>query len=353
MRAVFCVVALLLVGAAVARPIRLNPPIPFRNAQVPMALDDVQTTEDVVNFLKGMAVGMEIKLAQDPAACAKEIKNISTDVKDAYEHLKNGIHKKSVKEVMIGIVLLGDALENSAKAFKDCGVERAAMDIMKIVAEIKSGNIKAFIKDEIVHIWHERKELIHIVTEGVEAYKAKNWFLLGEDTGEFVAILIDVGSDIELKPIDAANLIKGIAEGMGATMGDPSACMRDIDEMIADFNSAWQDMLNGIRRLNVRVIKRAIQEFAAGLNVVADSFSACGLEKAQEEIKKIVAQIKAGKLLEVIVSEVAHIFCHGKELINLFKDAATQWKATQFEACGKDVGRIIGFLIVIPPVRAL
>jgi len=63
---------------------------------------------------------------------------------------------------MIGIVLLGDALEKSAKAFKDCGVERAAMDIMKIVAEIKAGNIKAFIKDEIMHIWHERKEFVFL-----------------------------------------------------------------------------------------------------------------------------------------------------------------------------------------------
>jgi len=54
MRVVFCFVTLLLVGAAVARSIRLTPPIPLRNARAPQTTDDVQSLEDVVNFLKGM-----------------------------------------------------------------------------------------------------------------------------------------------------------------------------------------------------------------------------------------------------------------------------------------------------------
>jgi len=313
----------------------------------------LETKQDVVNFLKGVAVGLDVIMG-DPAACVKDITNMTSDFNDGVQLIAYGIKNLNVKSVMEGLFAFADGVEKLADAFKACGIEKMAESIIKIVKEIKSGQIQAFIKDEIMHIWSHGRELIHLFKDVAAEWKAKDFYSAGKDVGEILGILIDQDStqvSVSATPTDMYNLIRGVAEGMGSTMGDPSGCARDIDVVLADMNAAWSDLKTGIKKVSVKTIERALLEFADAIETIANSFDACGLTGLEKAIRDIVADIRAGKVFQVLAREAVHIYCHGKELLDDFKAVATLWTDGAFEECGKKVGEIIGFLVVIPPAR--
>jgi len=311
----------------------------------------IETKEEVIDFLKGVAYGLDVVMG-DPAACIRDITNMTSDFNDAVQLIAHGIKTLNVKSVMEGLFAFADGVEKLADGFKACGIEKTAESIIKIVEEIKSGQIMAFVKDEVMHIFSHGRELIHLFKDVAAEWKDKNFYEAGKDVGEILGILIDQDSmQIRMTPApqDVYNLIRGVAEGMGSSMGDPSSCARDLDIIVAQMNAAWSDLKTGIKKLSVKTIERALQEFADAIETIGKSLDACGLTGLEQAIRDIVADIRAGKVFQVLVREVAHIFCHGKELLDDFKAVGSFWTDGQFEECGKKVGEIIGFLVVIPP----
>jgi len=311
------------------------------------------TKDDIISFLKGVAYGLDVIMG-DPAACVRDITNMTSDFNDAVQLIAHGIKTLSVKSVMQGLFAFADGVEKLADGFKACGLEKTADSIIKIVTEIKEGQLQAFIKDEIMHIWSHGRDLIELFKDLAATWKAGDFYSAGKDVGEVLGILLDQDNtqvDQSATPADIYKLIRGVAEGMGSSMGDPSGCARDIDIVIADMNACWSDLLTGIKKLNVKTIERALLEFADAIETIANSFEACGLTGLEKAIRDIVADIRAGKVFQVIAREAVHIFCHGTELIQDFKDVANLWTAGSFEECGKKVGEIIGFLVVIPPAQ--
>jgi len=311
----------------------------------------LETKEDVFNFLKGVAYGLDVVMG-DPTACIRDITNMTSDFNDAVQLIAHGIKTLNVKSVMEGLFAFADGVEKVADAFKACGIEKTAESIIKIVEEIKSGQIQAFIKDEVMHIFSHGRELIHLFKDVAAQWKASKFFEAGEDVGEILGILIDQDNTqvaVTPAPKDIYDLIRGVAEGMGSSMGDPSGCARDLDIIVAQMNAAWSDLKTGIKKLSVKTIERALQEFADAIETIGKSMDACGLTGLESAIRDIVSQIRDGKVFQVIAREACHIFCHGKELLDDFKAVANFWTGGQFEDCGKKVGEIIGFLVVIPP----
>jgi len=313
----------------------------------------IESKEDVLAFIKGVAYGLDIVMG-DPAACIKDITNMTSDFNDGVQLIAHGIKTLSVKSVMEGLFAFADGVEKLADAFKACGIEKMATSIYKIVEEIKSGQVMAFVKDEVMHILSHGRELIQLFKAVASDWKNKDFYEAGKDVGEILGILIDQDNEqitASPAPQDIFNLIRGVAEGMGSSMGDPSGCARDIDIIIAQMNACWSDLKTGIKKLSVKTIERALLEFADVVETIGKSLDACGLTGLEDAIRDIVADIRAGKVFQVLVREAAHIFCHGKELLDDFKAVGTFWTDGQFEECGKKVGEILGFLVVIPPVR--
>jgi len=313
----------------------------------------LESKEDVLAFLKGFAYGLDVVMG-DPEACIRDIKNMTSDFNDAVQLIAYGIKHLSVKSVAQGLFAFADGVEKLADGFKACGLEETAESIIKIVTEIKEGQVQALIKDEIMHIISHGRELIQLFKSLVADWKDKDFYNAGESAGEIIGILIDQENDqvaVSATPNDIFLLIRGVAEGMGSTMGDPSGCARDIDIIIADMNACISDFVTGIKKISVKTIERALLEFADAIETVGKSFEACGLTGLEQAIRDIVADIRAGKVFQVIAREAVHIFVHGTELIDDFKSVGTLWKAGSFEECGKKVGEIIGFLVVIPPAQ--
>jgi hypothetical protein len=311
----------------------------------------LESKEDVVNFLKGVAYGLDVVMG-DPTACIRDVTNMTSDFNDGVQLIAHGIKTLNVKSVMEGLFAFADGVQKLADAFKACGIEKTAESITKIVEEIKDGQVMAFVKDEVMHIFSHGRELIHLFKDVAAEWKDKNFYEAGKDVGEILGILIDQENlqiAVTPAPQDIYNLIRGVAEGMGSSMGDPSGCARDLDIIVAQMNAAWSDLKSGLKHLSVKTIERALQEFADAIETIGKSLDACGLTGLEDAIRDIVADIRAGKVFQVLIREAAHIFCHGKELLDDFKSVASFWTDGQFEDCGKKVGEIIGFLVVIPP----
>jgi len=309
----------------------------------------LESKEDIYSFIKGFAYGFDLVMG-DPAACVHDVEGLLYDFETGAKLIGQGIRSLSVKDVADGLLDFADGVEKLVAALRDCGIQKTAEDIARIVSEIRSGEIKTFIENEVVHILGHGRELIQLFKALVSNFQSRNYYGFGEAVGEILAILIDQdGNNVEVTPKDVYDLVRGVAEGLGGQMGDPSVCTKDIDTIISDFNAAWDDLIRGIKKVSVSTISRAIAEFADGIEKIADSMNACGLEKLEEEIRDVVAQIRSGKALQIVAREAVHIFCHGSELINDFKSVAAYWKGGQYEECGKKVGAIIAFIVVIPP----
>jgi len=307
--------------------------------------------KEVLDFLLGVAYGLDVIMG-DPTACIGDFETMVSDFNEGVQLIAHGIKSLSVKSVSQGLLAFADGVEKLANSFKDCGIEKTAESIIKIVGEIKSGQVMAFVKDEVIHIFSHGRDLIHLFKSLASEWKDGDFYEAGKDVGEILGILIDQENDqvsVQATPEDIYNLIRGVAEGMGQTMGDPSLCTNDIDIIVAQMNACWSDLKTGVRRLSVKTIKRALQEFADAIETIGKSLDACGLTNLEEAIRELVKEIRGGKVFQVLIREVAHIFCHGKELLNDFKAVSSFWTNGQFEDCGKKVGEIIGFLVVIPP----
>jgi len=311
----------------------------------------LQSKEDVLAFLKGVAYGLDVVMG-DPTACIRDVTNMTSDFNDGVQLIAHGIKTVSVKSVVQGLFAFADGVEKLADAFKACGIEKTAESIIKVVQEIRNGEVMTFVKDEVIHIFSHGRELIHLFKDVADEWKAKDFYTAGQDVGEILGILIDQEGDqiaVTPAPKDIYDLLRGVAEGMGTTMGDPSGCATDLDIIIAQMNAAWSDLKTGVKKLSVKTIERALLEFADAIETIGRSMDACGLSGLEKAIRDIVADIRAGKVFQVVAREACHIFCHGKELLDDFKAVASFWTGGQYEECGKKVGEIIGFLVVIPP----
>jgi len=313
----------------------------------------IETKEDIISFLKGVAYGLDVVMG-DPTACVRDVLNMTSDFNDAVQLIAYGIKHLNVKSVAQGLFAFADGAKKLADGFKACGIEKTASSIIKIVEEIKNGQVMAFVKDEVMHIFGHGRELIRLFIDVTDEWKAKDFYSAGQDVGEILGILIDQDNQqIAVTPTsqDIYKLIRGVAEGMGSSMGDPSSCAYDIDVIIAQMNACWSDLSSGVKKLSIKTIARALLEFGDAVETIGKSMDACGLTGLEDAIRSIVADIRDGKVFQVLVREAAHIFCHGKDLLNDFKAVSTFWTGGQFEECGQKIGEILGFLVVIPPVK--
>jgi len=220
----------------------------------------LESKEDVLAFLKGVAYGLDVVMG-DPTACIRDVTNMTSDFNDGVQLIAHGIKTLNVKSVMEGLFAFADGVEKVADAFKACGIEKTAESIIKIVTEIRNGEVMAFVKDEVMHIFSHGRELIHLFKDVAAQWKAKDFYAAGQDVGEILGILIDQEGDQIVAapaPQDIYNLIRGVAEGMGSSMGDPSGCARDLDIIVAQMNAAWSDLKTGVKKLSVKTIERAL-----------------------------------------------------------------------------------------------
>jgi len=328
MRSLGLVLFALVVCASAADQVRY---VKYYNADL-QQYGRLESKKDVIDFLTGVAYGLDVIMG-DPTACVRDITNMTSDFNDGVQLIAHGIKTLSVKSVAQGLFAFADGVEKLADAFKACGIEKTAESISKIVVEIKSGQVMAFVKDEVMHIFSHGRELIHLFKDVASEWKDSNFYEAGKDVGEILGILIDQDNEaiaVEATPKDVYDLIRGVAEGMGRTMGDPSVCASDLDIIVGQMNAAWSDLKSGIKKLSVKTIKRALQEFADAIETIGKSLDSCGLTGLETAIREIVEEIRAGKVFQVLIREVAHIFCHGKELLNDFKAVSNYWTSGQF-----------------------
>ena len=127
--------------------------------------------------------------------CIQDIEKVYQDVKTIVDFIHQGINGRVIQAIAKGFELLGELLKDIGEAIVACvkdAVEFA--NKMKDLGAALSGNVWSIIKvviDELVHIFHERKEISDDSKNCVTAWKGGDFETSGKAVGDIVGIIID------------------------------------------------------------------------------------------------------------------------------------------------------------------
>jgi len=175
MKAIFALVAILaLVASASAK-------VSYRS-----------TPGDVVNFIVGVADGLEISMNENATQCITESGATFDEFVTAFHLIDTGFQKKSVSLVGQGIEDFGLALQEVPVAFQTCGVEKFIQEIQSLAKELSSGTsgIIELVLKEALNIFHNRQDLTGEFKSAIADWKSGSYFGCGQNVGEIVGILL-------------------------------------------------------------------------------------------------------------------------------------------------------------------
>eukprot|EP01121_Diplochlamys_sp_Union-15-3_P010627 TRINITY_DN299_c0_g1_i1.p1 TRINITY_DN299_c0_g1~~TRINITY_DN299_c0_g1_i1.p1 ORF type:complete len:171 (-),score=47.30 TRINITY_DN299_c0_g1_i1:31-543(-) len=147
------------------------------------------TPEETVEFIEGVAVGLEVELG-NVTECTKDLNITLEDFEQGFADVRRGIDSISLSLVEKGIMEWGDGLKELVVVLKVCGADEAAADIEKIILQIESGpeGIVRLIAKEILNILDEN--VGSLFREAVDDWEDKDYFGSGKATGKILGILI-------------------------------------------------------------------------------------------------------------------------------------------------------------------
>lgn len=148
---------------------------------------------DVLEFVEGVAYGMEVEFAKNITVCVDDETTVLDDFSKGYALIKDGIEHFSTRDVEHGINQLGLGVLSLRDVFTGCGLNSTVEDLDKIAALLRGGVVGwvELIAEEVLNVLEHRQTLGGILRSAVKAYDKGEYKIMGYDTGRFIAILIE------------------------------------------------------------------------------------------------------------------------------------------------------------------
>jgi len=148
--------------------------------------------KDMGHFFEGFALALGPSLGF--ADCIADVNATYRAVQATVDFFESGISHKTPSAVLKAFELIGGVLVDVAKAIADC-VKDATVLAAKIstAAKALSGNVAAIVKvvvGELLHIFHDRKELTDDCKATAADWKAGDFEGAGRAMGNLTAIIV-------------------------------------------------------------------------------------------------------------------------------------------------------------------
>ena len=164
----------------------------FGCKQGPAPATAANVTKAALQFLLGFTEGLGAEIGFED--CMQDINATFHDITTIVDFFESGINHKTVSAVVKAFELIGSLLEDVAKAVAACVKDaKNLVTKFKDLASALSGNIWSIIKvvvDDMVHIYHDRKELTADAKTTVTAWRGKDYKSSGHAVGDIVGIIL-------------------------------------------------------------------------------------------------------------------------------------------------------------------
>jgi len=153
--------------------------------------------KDIATAMGKFFLGFAEGLGQDIgfSDCIADIEKVYQDVKTIVDFIQTGINGRLVHAIAKGFELLGDLLKDIGEAIVACVKDAVAFaNKMKDLGKALAGNVWDIIKvviDELVHIFHERKEISADCKTTVTSWRGGDYESSGKAVGDIVGIILE------------------------------------------------------------------------------------------------------------------------------------------------------------------
>jgi len=143
-----------------------------------------------MEFFIGFVTGVEAQIG-NPAVCAKDAELTLTAFETGFALIKKGISDFSISDIEQGLQDWAQGVNLMSLALRDCGINKLADGIEKIVTEISSGlgGILRFLAEEILNVVDH--PVYTLFREAMSSYEQGKYADSGNYTGQIVGILLN------------------------------------------------------------------------------------------------------------------------------------------------------------------
>jgi len=152
----------------------------------------VDVTKDIGEFILGFTEGLSTDIGF--TKCIADVNSTYGDIVTVVDFFESGINHKTLSAIVRAFELIGEMLKDFGAAIFEC-VKDGAVFGAKIMhlSELLKGNVLNIIKiviEDIVHIFHERKEITDECKSTVTHWRAGDFKGSGSAVGDIVGIII-------------------------------------------------------------------------------------------------------------------------------------------------------------------
>jgi len=170
----------------------------------PLPPTPADVAKEVGEFILGFVDGLGEQIGF--ADCLADIDATYTAIKAAVDFFESGFKHVTPASIFKAFELIGETLKDFGKAIGDCAKDASALAAkVAELASALSGNAAAIIKvvvEDLMHVWHERKEITDDCKTTVADWRAGDFKGAGKAVGDIAGILID-GLVEEVPALDA------------------------------------------------------------------------------------------------------------------------------------------------------
>jgi hypothetical protein len=221
-------------------------------------------TSKACDVLEGLLSALQLE-AGDYSKCY-------ADIDTSFEKFVSGVSALEAKEWTTGVADLGVGLEGLAHAVSGCGIPQLATILENVATKLGAATVATAIgKAEQVLV--DGADIIDDLAQAQADWGAKNYAAFGADLGQLAQDVSATGCTSWV-----CKLAQGILSQFDIYFSDLTACEADITVAMANFT-------NGANLWTSKNYGGAVNDFAAGLNIVAKAVTDCGIKQELDSLQ--------------------------------------------------------------------
>lgn len=141
-------------------------------------------------------------------------------------------------------------------------------------------------------------------------------------------------------------ILEGLVEGIEGQFGNITRCIPEEDGAFQDLEKFVSEIGDAIATGNRAEAADAFNKLIAAVSLAQRAAADCGLDDIAADLATIVAELETpGGWLKLLEQDGWKIIVNAKDVTADLNAAVTDWRSSQYNSFGQDVGRILALLL--------
>jgi len=261
---------------------------------------------------------------------------MATYFSQAATYLRNGWNNLDANAMKNGLIALGKGIDQFVNALNDCGVVSLVKAIAKIAGELETGSWLVVLKDHIMAVLRNGKDLVNHIVSVADAWASHSWYKAGDCLGYLLGLIITSGGEGFVAP-SMTEFVPGTESCYATSSEFSSANLLLSGAVFASFGTQYK---------SEDVVKAALSEYRSAMYVLASELVGCdNMKEYNNKLVKAYAVVdNAFKNNQVEVSfgeDSWKMTIAGKAVGDIISDLSTDIIGAQSKSAGENFMKFV------------